>query len=525
MQITRTAVVCLLFGVVTLSNVASAQPLLILHDFYAGPEPNPSFIRDNLAYLETLPIDGVSVYVRDPHWVTNVSGSIFAPIAMSYDAISSVLTPMATLNSARLKHNFGLMFAGPGIDAFDDAGWAVRVQNMGNFAAALKSANFEGILFDNENYLDWSHYGGKGCSASHTLIECQDQMRLRGQQVMSAMVSRYPEITIICLNGPWISDNTFYDRSGLDNIANANELSGPFFVGLVEGNGSSSTVVDGGEFYRSATVADFEARYQDQKYGVASDIGALDDSKSRAAGPNGFIPTDMRPQWGSKIIASAGVFDKASGMDPSVFQTTLTNALNRVERYAWVYTEKVTFLQPPGSYPSAASADWVTALRNARAAGTGFVQTSHAPSGTTYLSSWQEIYSSNGFGPIEKDTSNGEVEKGDGKTITIRGATFAHGLGVHASSEIRYTLGGTCKTFSATIGVDDEVWRDGTLLFQVSADGIQLYGSDVLTRSSAAVPISVDITGKNELRLVVLDGGGGGPYDHGDWADAKVTCQ
>jgi len=526
MKMTRMARLCLSCWFAAISNLALARPVLILHDFYAGPEPNPTFVRNNLAYLESLPIDGMTVYLRDPHWITNVTGDVFAPTPMSYSSIASVLAPIAGLNSRTLNNNFGLMFAGPGIDAFDEASWAVRVQNMGNFAAALKNAGLKGMFFDNENYLDWAHYGGRGCSAVHTLKECQDQMRLRGQQVMSAMVSSFPEITLLCMNGSWVSDNTFYDRSGLDNISNANELSGPFFVGLIENQGNAATVVDGGEFYRSRTVADFNARYQDQKYGVASDIGAVADSKTRAAGANGFIPAYLRPLWASKISASAGVFEKASGMDPAIFQTTLTNALNRVDQYAWLYTEILTFLEPPGAYPTAAPAQWVAAASNARAAGTGVLPSSRAPSGTTDLSSWQELYSSNGFGPIEKDMSNGEVPSGDGKTITIRGRTYARGIGVHANSEIRYPLGGTCNSFNAIIGVDDEVYRNGSVVFQVWADGSQLYASSVLTRfSTDGVPITVDITGKNELRLVVLDGGDGNAYDHADWAEARVTCQ
>ena len=33
-----------------------------------------------------------------------------------------------------------------------------------------------------------------------------------------------------------------------------------------------------------------------------------------------------------------------------------------------------------------------------------------------------------------------------------------------------------------------------------------------------------NIAGKNELALIVTDGGDGNGWDHADWADAKVTC-
>jgi hypothetical protein len=44
----------------------------------------------------------------------------------------------------------------------------------------------------------------------------------------------------------------------------------------------------------------------------------------------------------------------------------------------------------------------------------------------------------NGWGPVERDTSNGEQAAGDGHTMSINGATFTKGLGAHANSSIVY---------------------------------------------------------------------------------------
>ncbi len=37
-------------------------------------------------------------------------------------------------------------------------------------------------------------------------------------------------------------------------------------------------------------------------------------------------------------------------------------------------------------------------------------------------------------------------------------------------------------------------------------------------------PVSVDVTGRTALQLVVTNGGDNDDYDHADWADAKLTC-
>ena len=60
--------------------------------------------------------------------------------------------------------------------------------------------------------------------------------------------------------------------------------------------------------------------------------------------------------------------------------------------------------------------------------------------GVNFLSDLSFTSATNSWGPIEKDSSNGEQAPGDGKPLTIGTQTFTKGLGVHANSEIVYTL-------------------------------------------------------------------------------------
>ncbi|HSP28755.1 MAG TPA: PQQ-dependent sugar dehydrogenase, partial [Ilumatobacteraceae bacterium] len=73
----------------------------------------------------------------------------------------------------------------------------------------------------------------------------------------------------------------------------------------------------------------------------------------------------------------------------------------------------------------------------------------------TYVSDLELLEASNGYGPIEVDTTNGGAVAGDGVPITIAGAAFARGLGVHAASSASVVLGGSCSQFGAVLGVDD----------------------------------------------------------------------
>ncbi|MCK6264911.1 NPCBM/NEW2 domain-containing protein [Vibrio sp. ZSDE26] len=141
-----------------------------------------------------------------------------------------------------------------------------------------------------------------------------------------------------------------------------------------------------------------------------------------------------------------------------------------------------------------------------------------------YLSDIQEDTSTNGWGPIEKDMSNGEEAASDGVTISIGGQQFAKGLGVHANSSITYTIiAGEYSQFTASIGVDDEVGNSGSVQFQVELDSVLYYQSVTLTGSDAAQPISIDIPADTtSITLKVNDTGNGNGYDHASWGNAAL---
>jgi beta-glucanase (GH16 family) len=147
-----------------------------------------------------------------------------------------------------------------------------------------------------------------------------------------------------------------------------------------------------------------------------------------------------------------------------------------------------------------------------------------APGGPLYVSALTPVLSLNGWGPVEKDRSNGEQGAGDGRSLTLQGQVFARGLGVHAHSEVRYTVPATCTRFDSVVGVDDYVGASGSVVFQVFHGANKVYDSGLRTGSSPNVAVSIPVTGGSQLGLVVADGGDGVGMDHADWADARFTC-
>jgi alpha-glucosidase len=153
------------------------------------------------------------------------------------------------------------------------------------------------------------------------------------------------------------------------------------------------------------------------------------------------------------------------------------------------------------------------------------------PAGWTYLSDLPFTTVTNGLGPVEKDTTNGQAAAGDGRGIAMRRAAYGKGLGMFAPAEVSFSLAGRCTAFASDVGLDDEASLDiartklgGTVAFSVLGDGVTRAESGTVDTHTPAKPLTADLTGVQTLTLKVGDGGDGTVNDRASWADARVHC-
>ncbi|WP_369142418.1 sulfatase-like hydrolase/transferase [Streptomyces sp. R44] len=149
-----------------------------------------------------------------------------------------------------------------------------------------------------------------------------------------------------------------------------------------------------------------------------------------------------------------------------------------------------------------------------------------APVRDSYLSDLPWIRAVNGWGPVERDTSNGKNAAGDGTPIAFGGTTYPKGLGVHAYSDIAFHLGGVGDRFTALVGIDDFSARQssaGATRATVYGDDRILLTTPTLTAATGPVPVDVDVRGVRVLRLEVTDANNKTSFDHTSWALARVT--
>ncbi|AQT69916.1 Beta-hexosaminidase [Anaerohalosphaera lusitana] len=112
----------------------------------------------------------------------------------------------------------------------------------------------------------------------------------------------------------------------------------------------------------------------------------------------------------------------------------------------------------------------------------------------------------------------------DGNPISISGNAFKRGIGTHAPATIVLELHKTAKSFTAQVGVDDELGPNrGSVTFKASTPDKTLNETPVMTAGDKPREFTVDLTNLRYLILEVTDAGDGNGQDHADLANAKIT--
>jgi hypothetical protein len=107
-----------------------------------------------------------------------------------------------------------------------------------------------------------------------------------------------------------------------------------------------------------------------------------------------------------------------------------------------------------------------------------------------------------------------------GNPLSLNGAVYERGLGVHADCTLDFSAGGRFELFAAMIGIDAETKGKGDCLFRVLGDGKELF-QQRLRGADKPVEVRVNIRGVKTVTLVVLQGEDWDLADHADWCDAR----
>jgi hypothetical protein len=112
--------------------------------------------------------------------------------------------------------------------------------------------------------------------------------------------------------------------------------------------------------------------------------------------------------------------------------------------------------------------------------------------------------------------------------LKLNGKIYHKGIGVHSFSDLTFNVAGAYKAFKATVGIDDGVMKPGqpggNITIEIQGDdGKVLLKKTVVKTGDKPLAVDVDITGVNNLRIIVDFGEDGYQNDHCDIANAILV--
>ncbi|MGH2861986.1 MAG: NPCBM/NEW2 domain-containing protein [Solirubrobacteraceae bacterium] len=140
------------------------------------------------------------------------------------------------------------------------------------------------------------------------------------------------------------------------------------------------------------------------------------------------------------------------------------------------------------------------------------------PTGSPTLDQLTWLSATNGYGPV------GINKNYYGGPLRIHAITYPHGLWVNSPATLYYYLGGNCSSFTSDLGIDDSDKSTGSVIYEIYADGSQIYNSGVVTNSTPTVHADVNVSGAQVLELDVAEGNGTPNYGNADFGNPQLTC-
>ena len=150
------------------------------------------------------------------------------------------------------------------------------------------------------------------------------------------------------------------------------------------------------------------------------------------------------------------------------------------------------------------------------------------PERTVYLSDIEWMSQSTSYGTIRRDQSH------DGIALTLLSSdgtpvTYTKGVGMHAAGEITVNLRNKgYNRFDVTVGVLQKYATarySSTVKYLFYLDDVLVYQTGIMRYNTPKQDISLNVTGKSKLKIVVSDGGNGNLGDWGVLANAKLSSR
>ena len=253
----------------------------------------------------------------------------------------------------RFTDNFITVGANPGnVDWFDDDGWKVVVDHWRVAASVGKRLGFKGILFDPEPYTPphaQFRYEAQADHDKHTFNEYCVKARLRGREVMQAIVDEHPDITLFCYFMNSVNSTaTGHADPRVALAALGYGLYPAFIDGWLDVVPPEVTLVDGCE---SAYRYNSQQQYLEAAVrikGACQELVAPENRAKYRAQVQVSFGVYLDAYWNPKDSKyGAWYIDGLGGPRVERLRANLHTALRVADQYVWIYGEKFRWWPTP----------------------------------------------------------------------------------------------------------------------------------------------------------------------------------
>ena len=316
-------------------------------------EPNPKFMRENAAKMETLPFDGFVFYVQTDDGF-DASLKFWGAPALDYAQFSAARSDLKAAQFTKLTDRFLRINVSPGpVDWFNDDQWTILLANTRLMARLARESGAKGVLLDLETYGDpVFDYRKSKYVSSKTFDDHAQTVRQRAQDFMTALNAEYPDITVFLSFGYYS-----FGPAGVQRATTQYGLAANFVDGLLDAATDTTKIIDGWEISYYFTRRE---QFSVVKAMMSKELVAFSGNAAQ-------YQKLVRPAFAVYMDRGYAVHGWnaelwwLNAFSPVQLQTQLEYAFEATDQYVWLYSEHPKWWTNENLSP-----DYIEAVRAAR---------------------------------------------------------------------------------------------------------------------------------------------------------------
>lgn len=301
------------------------------------------------------PFDGVnigfSVASDKPNYKCQTETS-WQPVKWKKEWFAKDAELLKKVDKSKLTDNFVRVYFSPGFDSKgrvkwdDDKRWEIIANNLRVLAWFLKESGFKGLFLDSEDYANPKVEQYSWTSTDGDYQTTCKLARKRGQQVMSAIASEYPDITLLFATFLSFNGTSVLNGEPEPAISQSQDLWVSVANGMLDKLPAKAKIVDGNEKSYSYKDSDFLLSYNVIKNRTLNLVVPQNRDKYRS---NVSVAFGLYPIMNVNREGGSWYFPPLNGSRIARFSSIINDAYSVTDEYVWLWYERGRFRDWPNS--------------------------------------------------------------------------------------------------------------------------------------------------------------------------------